>query len=544
MSEQQSAFPVDYPPVEALPHSAMPGASVVPTTTHKKSFAPAIEALKWVFSFPAMLGVFLVGRVFYQLRGFFVDPDVWWHMKDGQTIAATHHWPTVDPYSFTVHGTPWLAYEWLGDVAIGFVGNYGLRALAAFLIALGCVIVAALYYYATLCAGNSKAGFVSTLIVSTFAIGNFNLRPQMFGALFLVITLIVLELFRQGRPRALWILPPLFLLWVNAHGSWIIGLGVILVTLAGGLFEFQKGSVEGVRWTEKQRIQLELAFLGSLAVIPLTPYGTELAAYPFMVASSLPLNVENVVEWFPMPFNIFWGKLFLALLVGVFVLQALYQFKFRLQLWMLAIGGIVMACLHVRFVLLFSPFFAPIVAIMLARWIDKYKRDVDKYAINFVLMAGVVFAMIWYFPTRSDLQHRLEKDFPVRAVDFIHSHPVEGPLYNDYNYGGYLVAYLPEHKVFIDGRGDLYELGGAFADYLQIARLQPAGFSVLKSYGIRTCLIGRGTALAVVLEGRPDWKKIYSDDTSVIFVRRDSGVAGDAGFRAIDTKEQHESSAD
>src|SRR5205814_3407210 len=126
----------------------------------------------------------------------------------------------------------------------------------------------------------------------------------------------------------------------------IIGLCVILLTLVAGLFDFNIGSVEVVRWTEKQRIHLELALLGSLAVIPLTPYGTELATYPFLTATSVPLAVQNVTEWLPIPFNNMWGKLFLAVIVGTFVLQTLYQLKFRLEQWVLAIGGAVMACLH------------------------------------------------------------------------------------------------------------------------------------------------------------------------------------------------------
>ena len=51
------------------------------------------EILKWAFSFPAMLGAILVGRVFYEGRNFFVDPDVWWHIRTGQNILATHRWP-------------------------------------------------------------------------------------------------------------------------------------------------------------------------------------------------------------------------------------------------------------------------------------------------------------------------------------------------------------------------------------------------------------------------------------------------------------------
>src|SRR5258705_9976268 len=76
----------------------------------------SMSLLKRLFSFPAMLGTMLVGAGFFAGRRFVVDPDVWWHVKNGQNILDTHRWPTTDPYSFTVAGTPWLSYEWLGDV--------------------------------------------------------------------------------------------------------------------------------------------------------------------------------------------------------------------------------------------------------------------------------------------------------------------------------------------------------------------------------------------------------------------------------------------
>jgi hypothetical protein len=490
----------------------------------QKSVFQGVKSLRWLVSFPAMLGSFLVAKLAYELREFRVDPDLWWHIKLGQDIARTRHWPTTDPYSFTVHGTPWIAYEWLGDVAIGFVARFGLQGLAVLLVTLASLIAIALYCYASLSARNAKAGFVAGVLVSVFAVGNFNLRPQMFGALFLVSTVICLELFRRGHSRVLWVFPPLFLVWINTHGSWIVGLGVLGVVLFAGLFEFRLGGVEGVRWTEKQRVQLELAILGSIAVVPFTPYGTRLATYPFMVASSLPLNVAYVQEWFPMPFNITWGKIFLALLAGSLLLQLLYRLTFRLDQWLLALGGVVMAFVHVRFVMLFAPFFAPILAGLLSRWLDRYRPEKDKFVLNGALMTAAAVLLVWYFPSQHELERFVEKQFPVRAINYLRSHPVPGPMFNNYGTGGYLVAYFPEKKVFIDGRGDLYELEGVLSDYMQVATLKPAALSVLNFYGIRVCLLERADPLGLVLAERPDWKQVYYDDAHIIFERSDTGA--------------------
>src|SRR5215472_101918 len=136
------------------------------------------ELLKRTFSFPAMLGTFLVGKMFYEGRKLLIDPDVWWHIKTGQAILATHHFPTADPYSFTVHGQPWIAYEWLGEVATALVaGLGGLRALDFYLIALGSAVLMTLYYLGTLRSGNSKAGFVAAGLLSSWTVASFTLRP-------------------------------------------------------------------------------------------------------------------------------------------------------------------------------------------------------------------------------------------------------------------------------------------------------------------------------------------------------------------------------
>jgi hypothetical protein len=481
----------------------------------------ADSLLRKVFSFPAMLATFLVGRVFYEARAFFVDPDLWWHIKVGQNIVATHHWPTTDPFSFTVVGDPWIAYEWLGDVLIGSVARLGgLLGLEILLFVLASAVMLALYAYTTLRSGNSKAGFVSSGVLCSLAFASLNLRPQMLGYVFLILTLIALERFRQGRQRSVWFLPVLFLVWINTHGSWVIGLGVLLVFLASGLAEFRWGSIEAQRWSSAERIRLEVILLLSLAAIPLTPYGTRLAAYPFTVASSLPLNVGNILEWQPMPFNILGGKLFLALVLAFFVGQMLSPLRLRLWEAILFFGGIVMACLHVRFLLLFVPFAAPIFAVVLARWLPPYDRKKDHPVLNAVLMAVAIVAMVRYFPTRAGLDRIVARAFPVRAVEYLRRHPVPGSMFNNYGYGGYLVGNLPEQKVFIDGRGDLYEDAGVFGEYLELAQLKPAAFQVLRAHNIQSCLLDSKEPLAIVLGIHPDWEKRYTDGVSALFVRR------------------------
>src|SRR5262249_26992357 len=157
--------------------------------------------------------------------------------------------------------------------------------------------------------------------------------------LFLVLLLIVLEWFRKGVVWPIWTLPLLFLLWVNTHGSFIIGICVLGVYLCCGLKSFQFGAIETNAWSPKQRLQLELALLGSIAVLPITPYGTQLAAYPFDLMLNQPLNTAWILEWGQMPLNESGGKLFLAIVVTLVVLQVLFRFTWRLEEVVLIFGA-------------------------------------------------------------------------------------------------------------------------------------------------------------------------------------------------------------
>ncbi len=486
------------------------------------------EWLRWLCSFPAMLGALLVGATFALVRSFSVDPDMWWHIRTGELILSTHRWAATDPYSYTAAGAPWMSCEWLGDVVFAVVYRVGgLRGLEVLLAVLASAVILALYAFATLRSGNCKAAFLVSAVLLALANASFNLRPQMLGYLFLILTLIALELFRQGKQRALWLLPVLFLFWVNTHGSWIVGLATVALYFLAGLVSFQIGSLETRRWTNAERLRLEIVFLLSLLAIPITPYGVRLAGYPFTVASSLPVSVASILEWQVMPFNLAGGKIFLALLLGFFLAQVVFRFSWHLAEFVLFLFGTAMACLHVRFLLLFVPFFAPLAATMLARWAPAYHKAKDQYLLNFAAMAGIVIAMVHYSPTQADMEKKVADQFPVQALEYMRAHSVPGPLFNSYGFGGYMIE--AGYKTFIDGRSELFEQTGVLGDYMHMTLLKPGALQVLRGYGIQSCLLQRDEPFATLLASSADWNKVYSDPVSALYVKRNvSDVATQA----------------
>ena len=509
---------------ETLVFSPQPVAGTPEETGSRAGF---LQILQRLFSFPAAMGALLVGAVFSSSRYFRVDPDLWWHIKVGSSILATRRWPSTDIYSFTVSGQPWLAYEWLGDVLSAAVYSVaGLQGLEALLIILGSAVILALYAFTSIRSANPKAGFVASAILFCLADLSFSLRPQMLGYFFLILTLIILERFRQGTPSVLWFLPPLMLVWVNSHGSWIMEPVIVLVYWLCGLRDFRSDGVEVRRWTAEERLQLSSVFLLSLIAIPINPYGARMAVTPFEVAFSLPQTSRYIQEFQSMPFNIGAGEIFLALLLATFLAQVMLRLKWRLEDLVLFLCGTAMACLHVRFVLVFVPFFAPILVVVLARWIPNYDRSKDKFLLNAVLIVTLTVALFHYFPSRGDVEQKVAREFPVDAVAYLEQHQVPGPMFNNYGFGGYLVwSRGPKYKVFIDGRSDVYERGGLLEDYIHISRLQPGALQILQAYGVRSCLLLRDEPLATTLSVSPAWKRIYQDDLSALFVRTTADTA-------------------
>jgi hypothetical protein len=201
--------------------------------------------------------------------------------------------------------------------------------------------------------------------------------------------------------------------------------------------------------------------------------------------------------------------------------QITLRLTWRLEDLVLFFAGVVAACLHLRFLLIFVPFSAPLFGIILERWIPPYERAKDKYALNAILITLVAAAIIGYFPTRADLNSIMEKDWPVRAVAYLRQHPAPQPMYNSYGYGGYLIWQMSDvNKVFIDGRADIYERTGVLTDFLNIGRAELPALFLLNAYNVQSCLLNRKDILVTLLDAAPGWQKIYGDPITVLYVRR------------------------
>jgi len=487
-------------------------------------------AARVALSFPVLLGALLALAGGAALHFHFFDPDTWWHLKAGEQILKTASLPHHDAYSFTVAGNPWMAYEWFGEVVIALFARWlGLTGLAILLLVLSGTIMVLLYTYAVLRTGNCKAAFAACALFLPVIVVFFTLRPQLLGYIFLLFTLIALELFRQGRRRALWALPAVFLIWVNTHGTFVLGLACLGVYWLSGLKTFEWGGVEARRWTDNERRQLETVGLLSVVALLITPYGSKLAAYPLEMLLLQPVNLANIQEWQPLSFRLLLGKVLLVLLLLYFLGEVIFRFKYRLEDLALVVMAVFAACVHVRLIVFLVMVLVPLYASALRRWIPPYRPLQDHFALNACLMVMVAAGFVWATPTGARLHRLTIHDYPAGAVAYLRAHPSPARMFNEYGWGGYLIWSLgPQRKVFIDGRADVYEYAGVLQDYLRMTRLAPNTLFLFRKYGIQACLVRRNAALATMLSHLAAWNRVYEGRVSVLYVRRNEPSATNA----------------
>ena len=489
-------------------------------------------------SFPALLGTLLVVLVIAVVSTLLQNPgrasrdsivptidvfegDTWFHILVGQDILKTHTFPTTDSYTFTVNGNESMAFEWLGQILLALTDHLGgLRALTALFFVAVSTLVLLLYYYSSLRCGNSKAAFVVCLPMMVLLSAFFTLRPQLFGYIFLFLTLILIEHFRRGRTWALWLLPPLFVIWVNTHGSFVLGLLLLGFYWAAGWVRFQAGGLVAEPWTPRQRLHLGAVMLLCVLALVATPYGTRLAGFTLHVLLDASLGMTRIKEYLPLSDERL--KVFVVLLLAFLVAQVVLRPKYRLDDFGLLLLTVYGTFMHRRLLLFCIPVFTALLAMLLARWVPKYEQAKDKYVLNALLIiAAVSLALVRFFPSQLELESAVAVAFPRGAVEYLERHPVQGRMMNPDFWGSYLIRNLGrEHKIFIDGRSQLFEDAGVFDDFLRISDVDRDTPLLLRKYRLDACLTYRWGALATYLSALPDWEQVYQDNLAVIFVRK------------------------
>ena len=468
-----------------------------------------------VLTFVALTLIFIL---FVTGHGRVADPDIWWHLHNADYLVHHHSLPNHDTYSFTVAGHPWMNHEWLADLPYYFawraMGLSGIAAVTFFL--LSSIFLGVLYLCYREC-GNYKAAVLASAYAVFLGRVSFGPRTILFGYSYLVVLLIVLQRFRQRGHCPLWVLPPLFCLWVNTHGSWFIGMIIFSIIVAAGMVQLKWGLVDSEPWTTSQRKNLLLAWGASVAFLFVNPFGARLVLYPLDLAFRQNLNIEHVEEWVSVNFHDARGKFVIVLLIILLVSSLLRPRRWTLSELGVSLFVLYSGLTYIRFLFLLGIVIAPLLAKILD-FVPPYRREMDTPVINTFAILLMIGGMVYYWPRESQLQRSVDSQYPAQAVSYLEAHPPSGAMVNYYLWGGYLNWKDPDLKVFVDGRADIFEYTGVLKDYLSLLEFENLE-TILDKYKIRYVLFPHHEQFTYLLEHDPKWKTVYSDQISVLLER-------------------------
>ncbi len=438
--------------------------------------APRFGLWRRMFTFPAVLAGSLAFLVFIFARRDIPDPDLWWHLRNAQLLLTQGHLPAADQYSFTAPGAAVLPFEWLSELLLyaAFRGA-GQTGLFWLVFALSTAIVLGIFRLSYLASRDLKNSFVVSVGGAMLAAITIGSRPLLFGWLYLVILLLVLAEVRspqhecgrtgepvEGRRRWLWLLPPLFCLWINSHGSWPMGFVIFGIFIASGLVEGRWGNAYARRWSAPERRSLLAAAAASFAVLFVNPTGHRLVLYAFQAMFGRHSSVGVVDEFASIDFHTPWGKVAMVLIVATLLISIFSREPWRLDEIATTMLALYWSLTYSRFMflagILLPPVFAKRVKLM-----TPYERNSDKALPNALALAVLLCAFIIAMPRDSRFQAPVA--YPTDAVAYMNSHGMQGRLFHEYVWGGYLIWHAPESKVFIDGRWDPYAATGVVGDF-------------------------------------------------------------------------------
>jgi len=446
------------------------------------------------------------------------DPDVWWHLKTGQYIAEHKSVPHTDLFSFTGAGQPWVTHEWLTELLL-----YEIQRVAGWggLIVLFSAAVAAAFLFLYLrCGPAPYVAGIAALIGALACMPVWGVRPQVLSLLLTSLWLLILERSERNSTLLWWTLP-LMLLWVNLHAGFAVGVAFSALFLAGEWVEHALGSPSQQSGSRLRPAALILVL--NLLIVLLNPNGLRMFSYPIETLRSAAMQ-NYIAEWASPNFH---RAEYWPLLVVVLATFAVLGWSRRpprpRDLLLLGVSLYAALC-SIRMTPLFVLIAVPLVATRLGDWPTRNSvtrrphaavRIVLNGAITVAMaaFAGIHIAQVVERQPQAEAEH-----FPVSAAAFLATHSVPGPIFNHYDWGGYLIWRLyPSTRVFIDGRADLYQkqLLDKFADTYQ---LKGDWRRTLQSWAIKTVLVPNDSALATVLRKSPGWTVIYEDAQSVVLI--------------------------
>ncbi len=453
-----------------------------------------------------------------------LDPDIWWHLSIGDWIVQHRAFPHTGIFSETAANRPWMAYSWGYEVLLSRAYNwFSFVGVGVFGTAVTIVVALAVFRMLYRISGRFWTAWSLSIVVFAAFLFNIAPRPVFFTVVLFTVTLtLIFEAQRSGRVRPLYWLPLVFLIWANVHIQFIYGLAVLGLFAGGNLLQ---------RIAIRLRIYPDFLLRPTLPAFELFailaccvliscvgPYSFHLYQEAFVISQSK-IMYKMIRELQALSFEYFNQFVELLLAIGAYFALG-WQKKidpFKLALLLLASVFAFRTWRDAWFICVTA---AAIIADFPAA------EDQREQSLRLSGWAGVTAASLLLlllavrntdFNTRG-LDHAISGEYPVDAVNFLRRNPVGGPLYNSFDWGGFLIFYMPEYPVSIDGRTDLY--GDAMdQQYYATQEADPSYLTDPSLNGAGVVLLKKKLPIAQMLLTDRRFRLIYRDDLALVFAR-------------------------
>ncbi len=521
-----------------------------------RSPADAVPKISWLI--PSVFGLTVL--VVLAITTFFIPikaDDIWWHLKTGELILSAFSLPQENIFSFTAPGHAWLPHEWLAEVFFTLIYQHlGPMALIAFGVLLNGVSCALVYKLAARYSRSPYLSSIITLVAALMMLGNFSLRPYLFGNVFFICTLHAMEDPSAGgriRPVLVFLL---FAAWANFHGSFIIGLALILLymsaTITRGITQRQRGFAQ----TKSYLKDLAVALVACM-VTPNHVFGLIFPLIYVQKAFSSEVNfLTNISEWQPANMSSPLGQMvtFLLMFCGFAIIGSRKSPK-PIHIGLL-VAFATFAYTSIRNIPLLGIAVVPILARHLPPTLGRAWKTLTQHtplvgffdrlhenslalerrsrAVVLPMLGSILVIIVFALPSSNpasytaitgnkDLADLSPSFYPRSILAALEQPAPKRKIFNYFNWGGaFIWAMYPRERVFIDQRNDCYPIN-IFRDYFAVHRLERDWREVLDRWQIDTVAYPRDSSLSDALRKEPGWQVALDNAEGVIFTRDPPG---------------------
>lgn len=506
-------------------------------------------------SFYIKLGIFLallfwVGFL-YARKIDLSTADLGRHLQSGKWVVENHfnlsekNSPLFENYySYTNPDFPAINHHWGSGVVFYYIWNFfGFSGLSLFYILLSLVAFAIFFWIAYWESNFTWAALLAFFLAPLMA-ERTEIRPEVWSVLFSAVFLFLLWKYSQEKINWKWLLflAPLQIVWVNFHVYFFLGLFLVGTFWFSEIVQivFQKLTDEEFsKKIKKIKILTIILLFTGLASLA-NPFGFEGLLYPLKIFKNYGYTiVENKSVSFVENYgvtnpNFALIKAVLTLMILSFVLLFFANRKkisvFHL-LFSIFFG--ILGWMAIRNFTLLGFFALPALAYNFHAVFRQKEGETNLAKENGVAILYIIVAAIGLWCNFKYVSAHWERTGiglapgVTEAAEFFQKENIPGPIFNNYDIGGYLIFYLPKgEKVFVDNRPEAYPDSFFSQVYKPMQENADVFEKIDQEYNFNTVIFYRnditpwGMNFLKIIQENSDWAKVYNDDYSVIYLKK------------------------